>query len=1747
MSQPPKTSTTIYECSRENSQTQYSNSEWVNQFSEGIDLKRGDVIRILGSFVEETNTDQSIVIEQEYKANLEFIPYITALSFGSSDNIEASENGFQSTLGQIAAPALSTDALGTEPPLGVKAPTLSELGLTGVAPAIPGFPAGDPDGTAFPGLPAGPRNIYAVNSREDFGNYMQATSSVGGLFGGMENHYLGMDNLSNMWEGGSGAGGMTFALNVSAYNLTGINVLPAQAGLVQMYGTEPVPLYNSAFGPVSAYQSTWQGKHNSYFGDPSSTRLVGSEWHNCGSGYNILAGDGPSPLEFSPIEPLNQYFSHNWGTSRDVSPFVSLEDEAFVVGSNVLTHGRGRGGEDAPQFCNTNMPGGLPTPWGEMIYDFDYRPYSNPRQVSIVHQNFVSDTGDNVTSSPEPIKGLYRTTDPDLGTGWRGSGAVVAPFRLPKDTDVVSPDEADISMNNFNKLSLENQFYISTMCKLVYLPAISGMSFNPSDLRIPGGDGGGDGREDLFASTFQSDFRNQPNRIKSGNYLTTYLISNKRGFYENGKGHIPLEETGWELGKINWKWGPQAVVGKILAVQKEKSDRFKTSNDKLGNSVQIPMYKCYVTDWMTPSSYKSISPATFMVDCQTIQGVSPGPSRTGLNVRVRADRHGGGDLPNGYNRSALYNKVNGYPLQDTRNPYYHTCHNNLQDQNMNGQPKSSQSSFYKGSPNEQNPDTNKEKGLGIGVDNGVNFLWSGKGNPTNFNLELGSWTMQQPAAPVGPGGYIPSEEFQWAYNDGQRIEQKLMPSKPEFYQNRLRAEMPGEEVYWEMYQWFYDATQAYLDTTTPGVTEAAITGADYASHYDVGAIVCLTETMLENDQTKPVYEGVQEGQIDNFFPTFTQQNAECGYGEGVSPYLTRNFSQMVETEDYEGYEQVKPVQGKGKNEGLMKTTDKRLLILDLPDKVDDETTYKYAKDRQWTKVGVQDGTAPIICSPPMYEWSTRNADIVGVDVVPPQLTGVPKFIINDTPMYRSCEGRASIPNMDVFLNVFPNETPERHGSYSGYFPSHYNQSNCSIYFQNPSHGANIGIREEWGEDPPDYAIGSGLYVEQDQLFECDLLTMAMSVAEITIPVGNYNAASLSEKINEQLHMTNAVRIKKYPNQASNVGITGVKNTPGCRNNIVRGNFVQSYVPDLTYGFTPLTPEMAGDAQLNPGKNVPTTTDVTTLLYSWDDLLPNGENNWNDTAIINGRKVSDTFRGKIYSVPSRTQAELDLPTTQISLIRLKGGALDESSYPSKTNPVTDPMINNYYNSSVAGSGNVTGADPGPCDTIYLQHMGGGEYETDATFNYDLAECRRHGVLEYLSINGGLLPSNHPGGGEYITNQTYPTIFPYYSRTNMNKLSYGGSAKIFVGVNNPTFSFDPVVNKNYFSNLYIPFRPNTSQNPNDKDDTNFGLGDAIPSVIIDANNNGEILGQYGGVYIYGLNADAIKSTEFQYNTMSGMVLNSDTTPEVKAQGEALWALLGFTQAQIDTFKTNTPIGDVKPYIHISEDNTFGTSPVRNSPIVDIAVNASNPFRGNLTLVAGLPQTLVQADSDRELASSEGLRYSQPYYFIGTDLPIESVHGQMTGAKLPVAGLCARNFERENFVFDVGASSIDCLIKEDTTITSIRTKIYDATMGVPKSIGGKSSIIYEILRQNVDKNLEGQEAQQAGEMYIQENTPIPVENIDFGENPPRLWRYGMGGLVPPTEINSKLLMAAWLGEPQSDPLILKGDDESDESDYE
>ena len=105
---------TCYECSRDNASVKIDNTNWINTFSEGIVLNRGDQVRLLGNFIQEGANSNEIEISTDQELNLSYSPFLMG---NTLDTIDKSENGNLIDLAQIGDLAYSTDSFGIEPPM----------------------------------------------------------------------------------------------------------------------------------------------------------------------------------------------------------------------------------------------------------------------------------------------------------------------------------------------------------------------------------------------------------------------------------------------------------------------------------------------------------------------------------------------------------------------------------------------------------------------------------------------------------------------------------------------------------------------------------------------------------------------------------------------------------------------------------------------------------------------------------------------------------------------------------------------------------------------------------------------------------------------------------------------------------------------------------------------------------------------------------------------------------------------------------------------------------------------------------------------------------------------------------------------------------------------------------------------------------------------------------------------------------------------------------------------------------------------------------------------------------------------------------------------------------------------------------------------------------------------------------------------------------------------------------------------
>ena len=370
--------------------------------------------------------------------------------------------------------------------------------------------------------------------------------------------------------------------------------------------------------------------------------------------------------------------------------------------------------------------------------------------------------------------------------------------------------------------------------------------------------------------------------------------------------------------------------------------------------------------------------------------------------------------------------------------------------------------------------------------------------------------------------------------------------------------------------------------------------------------------------------------------------------------------------------------------------------------------------------------------------------------------------------------------------------------------------------------------------------------------------MRESVAKYNIPSGFYTQEQLANTLNDRLHFdTNKYKKTFGSNNQIPATNSEKERALSSQNTCVNGNFVHTYIPDLNYGFSPITNDNATDLDLTAS-----TKELTNVLYTYD-TQPDGLGGFifywpSDLPQYNGttvRKVTDhstthpTYVGKhtkLYSVP---YLKYDRVNPQIHLIRLRGGALNQAD-----------------------------ADTNPGPPVSFK-------------SWELKKSRFVGYYE------GLRDLRTHFNGENVGNQhgsAYSAV--WRTRLNRNLLSCGGSSKIFVGANNLTISFVEEVNRFSLNNLYTPLRPHLSENPTN---TGFGIDDAVPSAIIGAELTGQIEDQLSGIYINKLNGDAITRENFGINWMNPILYDTLSAEEIEEYGDNLLDTLGYTEQQLQPF--------------------------------------------------------------------------------------------------------------------------------------------------------------------------------------------------------------------------------------------------------
>ena len=562
----------------------------------------------------------------------------------------------------------------------------------------------------------------------------------------------------------------------------------------------------------------------------------------------------------------------------------------------------------------------------------------------------------------------------------------------------------------------------------------------------------------------------------------------------------------------------------------------------------------------------------------------------------------------------------------------------------------------------------------------------------------------------------------------------------------------------------------------------------------------------------------------------------------------------------------------------------------------------------------------------------------------------------------------------------------------------FNDSNCSIHVQTPMTG------------------NTKILTTVDPVWNTDLHIVKEYKTQLKLPAGNYQISDFATKLNEQLHMDNLI----YRKEIGNYTTVGIRERAMASNpSIINGNFIMSFLPDLTYGFIPFTSETIKDLGVDKSQVI-SISNIPQIIDGADS----------------GNAIGNSYNFQVYAFPyTSDNAGNDNYGTENCMFRLLGGKL------------------NYLGS--ANSAIQTDID-----------------FVNGSFTNRVIECKNDFITE---IGGDGEPDND---GFAVTRILYPT------RSMFNSLTCGGSAKIFSGCPNPTFSFDENENKFYFEFLYTPFRPALSE---DTGNAPLSAGQSLPSISVNTSNNGEITGEYGGIYIHDL-ADTPITTNNTYpdyldrpllNETYYQYLNDNNNLSYRLEGQTFWDQIGFslaTQATWDAYDIRNP------YIFLTRNNIRGEA-LRNYPVIDIAINASNPYKSLVSPFLPQNEFFVEVDSDEFLADNPPALSDSPFYLIGSDLPTKHYFGAK-GTKLPIIGICGRNYARFSYVFDLSESSIQYRAEEKVTINSIHTVIYTNDYKKATNLYGSSSVIYVIQRNNFAPELPQNQLIEAVTKYAQQN---------------------------------------------------------------
>ena len=1045
---------------------------------------------------------------------------------------------------------------------------------------------------------------------------------------------------------------------------------------------------------------------------------------------------------------------------------------------------------------------------------------------------------------------------------------------------------------------------------------------------------------------------------KVGDYISTYHIGNFPTTVGSNPNTAPDYQTVADdtFGIVKWDAGPQSVVGKVVATK----FAYETIYDPIFDvNYQMEYQLVYVQDFINPGQYKHENDIT--------------------SVGGRPPRHGASELKNGYNTFRNNNRLNGVtnafnpggdfvtPASTTSLPDVGENYINMVNQfNINGNEELSGA-------------TTQNQSLKDNTNAGLSFLWGAKGSSKLHNYNILS----------SGAAYFQDACTSW-----------------------IHPEIATSGVWTQL-------------TNGTNMADIGIGDKNFIIGCDDDFNTLRTATMnvespLGGPAGVPYFSGVLNIQEVAYQSTFFAQRPHyyfitTQFAAGVvhpagslDLHFQRNLGGLFYKPKCFQYEYGEETGVGTINIGTVTSggwNDVGGVVTMNPD--NDNVEYEMPA----TPGHVKRFSIPYNQQKVKSPYTTRNFGMPGAYLDPafyatiwsgPSPAGLfngqtnvtrLRHIFGTSPAWLG-EGdlRTSTNRVQPFPYTLTATPPFR-----DYMVNSYNEQCVSVYFQNDNGNTQYNTPTSNAE------ITGGI------LWKQDLVYIKTYKSEFNIPAGFYEPQRMADLINDQIHFDTQEYKKKVGNN-TNVGSRERASTDG--NNVIHGNFIHTYIPELSYGFLPMTP------QAYTGLGSPTNLNVIT--DSVDSFFESyGIDNQNPV------NVSASNGYDYYTVPyTHDTAGQPLPENgSLYMFRLIGSRIKQEQPGNDMQHINPSVLFNNRNMDVLASA--------------------------------------------FRFSGGT-----PAYAFYW----------YQNRTYKNRLMYGGAAKCWVGAVNPTFSFDPETNLFNWSFLYTPYRPAADESGSLLTLTG---GQAVPSAIVNTIGSGEITESLSGIYIESLTGTQIatgNTPQFFDMFNSGFPA---TIQDYILKAQNFWNTLGFSNSLLTTYADTSA---TSPYIFISADLINGNV-LRNQAEVDISSNGSNPLKSYCNIWCPPVQFAVIVESNRKFADTKPRFGNTPFYLIGSSFPTKEYYGGK-GTKLPIIGICSRQFSSFGFAFDLSESSVTLTIDQDTTITSIRTKIYNNDFSIPGNLDDNSSVIYVIERNNYYPEPTQQQLEAASQEIIKENEPAPIE---------------------------------------------------------